>query len=163
VTNISILTHLHADLSAAVAADSGELSISGTYVETLEALAAAPRGYLCILEWLGEESVAEPNQAFLGIMRQELGIYLALNPGLTMRRGEALWLSESGRTLLHRAGAIRDRIREIRLEDDSQSTREFDYRGARQVLTPEGFPLRAYRLEFHIHNALPEPLYRDII
>lgn len=162
MSTLQILTLLHGDLDPFVSQHGGQLSVSGTYVETLEVLTAGPRGFLCILEWLGEDNPSDANQAYIGIMRQEIGIYIAIHPGLPLRRGESLWLSADGRTLLERTAQVRDRIRQIRLEDDQGSTREFDYRGSRQVLTPDGLPLRAYRLEFHIHNALPDPAYRNV-
>ncbi len=160
--NIDILQALHADLAPYVATHKGQLSVSGTYVETLDALSVTPQGFLVILEWLGEETTAEINQAYIGVMRQEIGIYVAHQPGLPLKQGEGLWLTPGGKTLLERCNAIRDRIREIRLPDLQETTREFDYRGARQVLTPDGLPLRAFRLEFHLHNALPEPEYRNV-
>lgn len=158
--NVSLLLALHADLAPFVAAKKGKLLVSGTYVETIEILGATPNGFLCIIEWLGEENPDPEND--LGVVRQEIGLYLAINPGLTLNKGEVLWLSENGKTLIERCNQIRDRIREIVLPDDEANDRNFEYRECRQVVTPDGIPLRAYRLLFQIQNALPEPDYRNV-
>lgn len=158
--NIEILQALHADLAPYVAAQHGDLSISGTYVETLDLLAAKPGGFLCIMEWLGEEN--PDDLGFVGVMSQEIGIYVSINPGLPAQRGKALWASPGGKTLLEHINRIRDRVREIRLPDNEDTDREFNYRECRQVVTPEGIPLRAYRLLFRIHNAISDPDYRNV-
>ena len=158
--NIEILQALHADLETYVEAQNGKLTISGTYVETLDLLAARPNGFLCIMEWLGEENPDE--HGFIGVMNQEIGIYVAINAGLTLERGKALWASPGGKTLIEHINRIRDRVREIRFSDDEENEREFNYREARQVVTPDGIPLRAYRLLFRMHNAIKDPDYRNV-
>lgn len=161
-----ILRLVHRDLKPYVEDDlGGRLSVSGTYVETLEVLTTGPRGFLCIMEWLGEDSFAEDNQPYIGVVRFELGIYVAVNPGINgggARPGEGLWLSESGRTLLDRVEQVRARVREIRLEHDETHSREFDYRSCRQVLTPDGLPLAAYRMEFGLIHSLHVDDYRNL-
>ena len=158
--NIAILQALHADLADYVTAQKGELAISGTYVETLDLLSAKPSGFLCVMEWLGEENPDE--QGISGVMSQEVGIYVAINPGLPAQRGQALWASPGGKTLLSHLNRIRDRVREIRLPDDEETDREFNYRECRQVVTPSGIPLRAYRLLFKLFNAIKDPDYRNV-
>lgn len=158
--NIDILKALHDDLQPYVAEHKGTLTISGTYVETLDLLSASPSGFLAIMEWLGEEN--PDDQGFIGVMSQEIGIYVAMNPGLPMQRGQAIWASPGGKTLLEHINRIRDRIREIRLPDTEDTDREFNYRECRQVVTPEGIPLRAYRLLFRLHNAIADPDYRNV-
>lgn len=158
--NIAILQALHADLAEYITDQRGELSISGTYVETLDLLSARPSGFLCVLEWLGEENPDE--HGFIGIMNQEIAIYTAINPGLPAQRGTSLWASPGGKTLLEHINRIRDRVREIRLPDDEDTDREFNYRECRQVVTPDGIPLRAYRLLFRLHNAIKDPAYRNL-
>lgn len=158
--NLAILQALHADLDTYVTAEKGQLTISGTYVETLDLLSANPSGFLCIMEWLGEENPDE--QGYIGVMSQEIGIYVSINPGLPSQRGKALWTSPGGKTLLEHINRIRDRVREIRLPDDEETDREFNYRECRQVVTPDGIPLRAYRLLFRMHNAIKDPDYRNV-
>lgn len=157
-----ILRIVHRDLDPFVKDLGGRLSVSGTYVETLDLLMTGPRGWLCILEWLGEESLAEDNQPYIGIVRFEMGVYVAVNPGRPGEPGAGLWLSETGRTLLDRIEQVRARIREITLEADETQSREFDYRACRQVLTPDGLPLSAYRMEFSLVHSLPQPEYRNL-
>lgn len=157
--NLTFLRVLYSDLNAFAAPLGGKVSATGTYVETLELL-INPTGFLVILEWSGEENPAE--QGDLGIVTQDIAVYVGINPGLPATSGKALWLSEGGRTLLERVNSVRDRIREIRLPDLEEAERDFNYRDCRQVVTPEGVPLRAYRLLFRITNAIPDPVYRDI-
>jgi len=159
--NIDLLLTLHGDLKPFIeATHKGKLTVSGTYVETIDVLSVSPASFLCILEWLGEEAQDPEND--LGIARQEIALYLAINPGLAIKKGEVLWLSENGKTLLERCNQIRDRVRQIRLRDDEENDRTFTYRECRQVVTPDGIPLRAYRLLFNIDNALTDPAYRDL-
>jgi hypothetical protein len=161
--NITILRAIHDDLQPFVETQlKGKLSISGTYVETLDVLSVSQSGFLCIMEWLGEASTSEEGQPYVGVVRNEVGIYLAINPGLPIKRGQALWLSDTGHTLLERCNQIRDRVREIVLPDNEDTSREFDYRECRQVVTPDGIPLRAYRLAFGIFNSIPDPEYRNV-
>lgn len=160
MNNVLILQTLHADLRAWAKPLGGEVSASGTFVESLDLLLQRPQGFLAIIEWQGEESASEDE--FTGVVRSDLGIYVAINAGLAVKPGAALWLSEGGRTLLDRSNAVRDRVREIVLTDDESTSRYFDYRGARQVLLPDGTPLRAYRLDFQIHHAVPDPAYRNV-
>lgn len=161
--NTTILRALYHDLQPLVETTlKGKLSISGTYVETLDVLAVSQSGFLCIMEWLGEASISPEDQPYVGGVRNEVGIYLAINPGLPIKKGQALWLSDTGYSLLDRCNQIRDRVRSIRLPNNDDTSREFDYRECRQVVTPDGIPLRAYRLAFGIINALSDPEYRNI-
>lgn len=154
MTTAQILRCVHKDLSRIVVPPEGQLSVAAHYVETLDLLTSGPRGFLVILEWAGEESKTQDEQA-LGVTKTEIGIYVAANPGLPVQPGSNLWLSKDGTTLLDRVEAIRERVRSIELIEDGSTTREFDYQGARQVLTPDGLPLRAFRLEFTLTHCLP--------
>lgn len=160
MTNVAILRTLYDDLRSWAQPLGGEISASGTFVESMDLLATKPRGFLAIIEWQGEEAASDDE--FTGVVRSDLGIYVAINPGLALKPGTALWLSEGGRTLLERTNAVRDRVREIVLEDDESTSRYFNYRGARQVLLPDGTPIRAYRLDFQIHHTVADPAYRNI-
>ncbi|MEI6035858.1 MAG: hypothetical protein WCS65_16450 [Verrucomicrobiae bacterium] len=158
--NIAILQALYDDVQAYADAHGGQAAASGTFVESLEILSARPSGFLAVVEWQGEDAASDDEWA--GVMRNDIGIYVAINAGLQAKPGAALWLSPSGRTLLERTNAVRDRVREIVFTDNEDTSRRFNYRGAKQVLLPDGTPLRAFRLEFQIHNALPEPEYRNV-
>lgn len=158
--NIDLLKVLAADLESFAADNSARLSLTGTYVESLDALAARPQGSLIILEWRGEENPDSDNDH--GVMRHEIGIYIAMNTGLKLKQGDSLWASADGKSLLERSQKVRDRVRSILLADDDESERTFYYRGCAQVVTPEGMPLRAYLLTFHITAAITEPEYRNI-
>lgn len=160
MTNLLILKMLHADLEAFAADAGGKVSASGTFVESLDLLAVNPAGFLAIIEWQGEDAATEDE--FTGVMRNDIGIYVAINAGIQAKPGAALWISPQGRTLLERCNSVRDRVREIVFTDNEETTRRFNYRGARQVLLPDGTPLRAFRLDFTIHNALPDPQYRNV-
>lgn len=163
MTILALLQALYADLLPWVRSQSGQLSVAGSYVEVLDVLTAGPRSWLCILEWMGEESLAPDDaQPYHGVMRQSLACYCAIPQGLRPAPGEHLWLSASGRTLIERTEALRDRIRAIRITPPGHSTSELHYRGCAQVLTPEGLPLAAMRLEFALITALPQPDYRDV-
>jgi hypothetical protein len=158
--NIDLLKVLAADLESYASDNNARLSISGTYVESLDALAARPSGSLIILEWRGEEN-PDPDNDF-GVVRHEIGIYIAMNTGLKLKTGESLWASADGKSLLERSHKVRDRVRSIVLADDDDSERSFSYRGCNQVVTPEGVPLRAYLLTFQIMAAITQPEYRNI-
>jgi len=160
MTNITILKAVYEDLASWALPLSGEVSASGTFVESMEVLLAKPTGFLVIIEWQGEESSTEDE--WTGVMRCELGVYVAVNVGLQVKPGAGVWMSPAGRTLLERTNAVRDRLREITLPDDGDTTRCLNYRGAKQVLLPDGTPLRAFRLEWELHYALPEPEYRHV-
>ncbi len=79
MTNLLILKMLHADLEAFAAEAGGKVSASGTFVESLDLLAINPTGFLAIIEWQGEEAATEDE--FTGVMRNDIGIYVAINAG----------------------------------------------------------------------------------
>ena len=160
MTNITILQAVYSDLASWAGPLAGEVSASGTFVESMEVLLAKPTGFLVIIEWQGEEASTEDE--WTGVMRAELGVYVAVNVGLQVKPGAGVWMSPAGRTLLERTNAVRDRIREITFPDDQDTTRIFNYRGSKQVLLPDGTPLRAFRLEYDIHYALPEVDCRNV-
>jgi hypothetical protein len=147
-----ILTQIKAALEAfAQGLGGGTVSIAMDPFNVFELLAANPVGYRLILHWAGDSNVAD---AYVPLIRHKIEIIFGSNLGLTAKPDLALIQAVGARPpILSQVDAVRATV--LGLQFPSEPTGGIlEYDGAETLVTPEGFPLAAYKLTFGL-RALP--------
>jgi len=159
--NVILLRAVYNDLEPFAKKLGGTLRGSATLSESLNILLAKPKGFVSIIEWLSDDDCAGDD--FSGIVTTGIGIYVGQNVATALDTAAPLWLSSDGRALLENSNKIRDRVREITWIDETDTTQKnLIFRSAKQVILPDGTPLRCVRIEFAVDHTLPQPEYRFV-
>jgi hypothetical protein len=151
----AVLNHLRAELKpwAESAGVRAQLSIARDPFEVIEVLGANPPGLQIVLIWEGDEDFLNIPEA--GIIRHRLAVVVSMNRGLRLWRGENLATAYGNQpALLERVDEVRQRCRLLRFPPEV-TDQILLYKGADPEVTPDGLPLDAYRLRFHLTAALP--------
>lgn len=120
-------------------------------LHALEILAASPANYFLVL--LDKGDVPEEHGPIEWI-KARLGVYVAQNRGLSIDPAEV------EEELTQRCETVRDTV--LSKEYPEATTAVYtEYEGRDTVVTPEGFPLAAYELNFSLRLAGSSLTYRS--
>jgi hypothetical protein len=118
----------------------------------LEILAATPTGFRLVVHWVGDDNISDLDE--LPLSDNEIEVILSYNLGLTNRPDLTLIQGTPDRPPLY---DLVDQLRAFVLAiryPTNQTGSYLVYRGTKPYVTPDGIPLAAYRLTFHIQAAV---------
>jgi|GEM_PF-1368595 len=148
-----IILNLRDGLKVYTDAQKGVLSIANNPFEVIELLAESTPRFRIVILWEGDEDAT--GQPLAAIVRTTVAVVVSQNRGLRLYKGESVMKdTESQTSLLTHLDAIRALVRAYRFPPET-SDESFLYLGCAPEVTPEGFPLDAYRMRFRLHNSLP--------
>jgi len=149
-----ILQALREDLAEYVAEQKGTTSVAKDPWQPIEILADRPTGFRVILLWAGDEpdgsNELHEAEGILPSVLCNVEVYVSLNLGLVRDPGTKLFEDDGATPLVERVNEIRARVLSLAFEFDGETLGRFRYRGCAPVVTPEGWPLTAYKLKFGI-------------
>ena len=147
-----ILCRLKDGIEAWAKANNAIVSIALDPFNVLEILAEGPEGGRVILHWAGDQNPSELLQ--MAIARNEIEVVLSYNLGLSLRPDLALIESTPTRpSLLKQLSDLRGILLSLAYPD-GETLVYLVYKGTASFITPEGFPLAAYRLRFELDSAI---------
>lgn len=157
LTPADLLNTLRQHLAPWVAEHKGRLSLAKDPYHVIEILSEAPAGFRVILHWTGDEQLGDlPQQP---LCTHQVDVILSFNLGLTAEPSAALVEARNNRPPLYGLlNDLRRRVLGCNYAPDI-SAEYLMYRGTEPVVMPEGLPLAAYRIQFSLDAALPEPTY----
>lgn len=148
-----ILQALHEDLAAWVTEQSGVLSVARDPWEPLDVLSQRPDGFRVMLLFAGDEadygdlSEVDGEDVVIPSAHVQIEIYVSLNLGLAKGRGQKAFKADAEKApLISRLSELRARVLSLRLIKAGECLGRFRYVGSEPVVTPEGWPLAAYKL-----------------
>jgi hypothetical protein len=157
VSPADILKPLHTALTPWVAEKKGVLSIAKDPYHVLELLAESPVGHRVILAFAGDTGMGDQPQ--IPLAKATIEVVLSYNLGLTAKPDEALITARGDRpSLLALVHDVRMRVLGIRFPDEITDV-HIAYGGCEPVVTPDGVPLAAYRMQFSLGYALGDVTY----
>lgn len=118
----------------------GKVILAEDPLHVLELLSAGPGGWGCVLLDKGEQP---ENKGPVVLLRARFALYVWQARGLSVSAGDAI------PGLVARCEAVRDTVVAMRF-DPLLSTGVPQYDGREVVVTPDGFPLNAYELNFFL-------------
>jgi hypothetical protein len=135
----------------------GLVSVANNPFEVIELLSESFGKFRTILTWAGDED--STGYAIAGIVHTFIEVVVSSNRGMRIWKGENLHTDygpEGNRqvALVTRVDEVRKRLRAYQFPAEV-SDEQLMYLGCRPEVTPEGWPLDAYRLRFRLTTALP--------
>ena len=146
-----ILSKLYDALSEWGADNNATVSIARDPFHVLEILAGNPQGFRLVAHWAGDDNVSQ--HFGLPLVDHKLEVIFSYNLGLTVKPDLALITGSQTRPALY---ALVDLVRALVLGlafPDGETGTYAEYTGTETVVTPDGIPLAAYRLKFHLTAA----------
>lgn len=131
------------------------VSIARDPFHVLEILAENPQGFRVIVHWAGDENASDIMERPLA--DHKIQIVFSYNLGLTAKPDLALIQGQQNRPALYK---LLDDLRALVLGlafPDFETAEYCIYTGTEPVVTPDGIPLAAYRLKFHLIAAVAVP------
>lgn len=134
----------------------GNVSVANNPFEALELLAQSPAGFRVVILWEGDEDAT--GQPLVGIVNNNISLIVSANRGLRIWNGENLHKPYGDQpALLDLLTELRIMVRD-QVWPDVVSEGAMLYLGADPEITPEGYPLDAYRLRFRLTTVIPSSL-----
>jgi len=149
-----ILQALYDDIGEWVAEQSGVLTIAKDPWQTLEILSERPKGFRVILHWNGDQPGSEDelheSMGCYPLARSDIELFLSKNLGLGKDRNKPSFDDGDDVSLAELVSTLRSRVLSLTFPDDGETLGRFRYDGCDPVITPDGWPLTAYKLRFSI-------------
>ena len=147
-----ILTKLYDALSTWGATHKATVSIARDPFHVLELLAENPQGFRIIVHWAGDDNPSD--QMEFPLADNKIEVVFSYNLGLSAQPDLALIRGQQNRPALYK---LLDELRGLILAiafPDVATAIYCQYTGTEPFITPDGIPLAAYRLKFHLVSAV---------
>ena len=147
-----ILTKLYDACSTWGATQKATVSIARDPFHVLELLAENPAGFRIIVHWAGDENPSD--QMEFPLADNKLEIIFSYNLGLSAKPDLALIQGQQNRPSLYKLlDGLRAMVLAIAFPVEATAI-YCQYTGTEPFITPDGIPLAAYRLKFHLLSAV---------
>jgi hypothetical protein len=112
----------------------------------------SPTGFRVILHWAGDSNLSDVLGA--NISQNNIEVIFSYNLGLMVKPDGALITGTSARpALYHLLDDLRAQVMSLAYPD-GQTLVYCSYAGTEPFITPDGLPLAAYRMRFHLESAI---------